>query len=1073
MKILQRRREKTARERRSVGGVTGGIGVHVSRGLIWLAWAPFLAMVAYGQSATASLRGAVTDERGAVIANAAVTVTDAAKAVSRKAVTDSDGLFVVAQLPPSRYRIRVEQSGFAVAELPDLVLNVGEQATVRVQMKVAQVGEVVTISEASVVGDSPAVATVVDRQFVENQPLNGRSFQTLVELSPGVVVTPANLVTPGQFSVNGQRAGSNYFTVDGVSANFGSTASTTLYETAGGGVPAYSSQGSTASLASVDAVQEFSIQTSTYAPEFGRQPGAQVQLVTRSGTNAFHGALFNYLRNDKLDANNFFANANNLARPPIRQNDFGGVLGGPVRLPKSMFGPLAYDGRNRTFFFFSYEGVRLRTPFVTVPLQVPSLAARQSATGVLRDILNAFPLPTGPAFANAPNAAPYQAAFSKPSSLDATSVRIDQHFGAKLNVFGRINHAPSVTDERARFCAASCVARLAHTTDTYTAGATLTIGAGLSNDVRVNYSRAGVNQSYFIDSFGGAIVPPQSSLYPPFTSGPQGYIYIEVDPAGDNTISDGLFSDQRQRQFNIVENLSLAMGGHALKFGADYRRLAPSADSGTYRRNFIFPNITSLAGGVAPSASVVALDAVLQPVYHNFSAYAQDTWRATSRLTLTYGLRYEVNPAPSEQNGREPVTVATLVNPTSLAPRGTRFYETTFNNFALRFGASYQLSRRLGTVVRGGFGVFYDLGYGFTGTAFSTTLYPNARTLALTNQRFDSPAATVQPPPVSPNPPYPRIFAYQPGFKLPYTMQYNLTIEQTIGGKNVLTAAYVGAIGRRLGRVTTLINPGFFTRIDAVTNDATSDYHALQLQFQRRLSNGLQALASYTFAKSLDIVSEESFQNRQSPTGRFDPRQDRGPSSFDVRHAFNAALSYAIPTPFANGVGRAVFGGFGLDAIMRARSATPVNVLSGRDPFGLGFTTVARPDLVPGQPLYLESDSFAGGKRFNPAAFDAAAPIAQGRQGTLGRNVLRGFGASQLDLTLRRQFQLTERLNLQFRAEAFNLFNQANFANPTGIVTSGNFGRATQMLASGLGGLSPLFQIGGPRSIQLALKLQF
>ena len=1034
---------------------------------------PVLFNAAFAQSATATLTGTVTDETGAVVAGATVVVTDLSKQVERQTTTSSDGFFIVPQLLPSRYKIRVQRTGFATAELPDVALNVGDQSSIRIQLKVAQVGETVTITEASLVSDAPAVATLVNRQFVENQPLNGRSFQTLVELSPGVVITPSNLVTPGQFSVNGQRAGSNYFTVDGVSANFGSSASTTLYETAGGGVPSYSSQGSTASLASVDAVQEFSIQTSTYAPEFGRQPGAQVQLVTRSGTNDFHGSLFEYLRNDKFDANNFFANANNLKRPPIRQNDFGGVIGGPVHLPKSPFGPLAYDGRNRTFFFFSYEGVRLRTPFVTVPLQVPSLAARQGATGVLRDILNAFPLPTGAPLAATPNAAPYQAAFSKPSTLDATSFRIDQNFGPKLSLFGRVNHAPSVTDERARFCAASCVARLDHKTDTYTAGATMTFGAHLSNDLRVNYSKAGVNQSYFIDNFGGAIVPPQSSLYPSFTSGPQGYIYIEVDPSGENTISDGLFSDQKQRQFNLVNNLSYAAGGHALKFGVDYRRLAPTANSGTYRRNFIFPTITSLVGGVAPTASLVGIDGALNPIYQNFSAYAQDTWRTTSRLTLTYGLRYEVNPAPSEKDGREPVTVLTLNNPTSLAPRGTRFYETTFNNFSPRVGLSYQLSQKRGTVVRGGFGMFYDLGYNFTGTAFSATLYPNARTLSLTNQTFTAPTAAVQPPAVSPNPPYPRIFAYQRDFKLPYTLQYNVAIEQAIGASNVVKATYVGANGRRQGRVTTLINPGFFTRIDAVTNDATSDYHSLQLQYQRRLSKGLQSLVSYTFAKSLDIVSEESFQNRQSPTGRFDPKQDRGPSSFDLRHAFNAAISYAIPSPFADGAGKAIFSGFGLDTIVRARSATPVNVLSGRDPFGLGFTTVSRPDLIAGQPLYLYDSSLAGGRRFNPAAFDGTTPVAQGRQGTLGRNVLRGFSASQVDVALRRDFKLAEALKLQFRLDAFNLFNHANFANPTGILTSAIFGRATQMLSSGLGGLSPLYQIGGPRSLQLALKLQF
>jgi len=1033
--------------------------------------------VAFTQSATATLSGTVVDEQGAVIPGVNIIVTDAAKAVQRQVTTNSDGYFTLPQLPPSRYIIKAQRDGFTTLEFKDVVLNVNDNSTLKIQMKVAAVGEAVTVtSEAALVRETPNVATVVNRQFVENQPLNGRSFQTLVELSPGVVVTPSNLVNPGQFSVNGQRPSSNYFTVDGVSANFGSTASVTLYETAGGGVPSYSSQGSTASLASVDAVQEFSIQTSTYAPEFGRQPGAQVSLVTRSGTNDFHGNLFEYVRNDVFDANNFFANANGLKRPPIRQNDFGFVAGGPVLAPKKVFGPLGYEGRNRTFFFVSYEGVRLRTPFVTDPLQVPSLSARQNATGVLKDILNAFPLPTGPAFANAPAAAPYQSSFSNPSALNATSFRVDHSFGDKLSLFGRYNHAPSENQERARFCAASCVALLTNLTQTTTVGATMVFSPRLSNDLRFNYSRARTNQSYFVDNFGGAVAPPASSLYPSFTSGPKGYIYIEVDPSGNNTISDGLFSDQLQRQYNIVNTLSLTKGSHALKFGVDYRRLAPVSDGGSYKRQFIFPSIPSLVGGTAPSVVVFAPDVVLRPIYDNFSAFAQDTWRAAKRLTLTYGLRYDVNPAPSEKNGNLPVTVTGLDNFASiaLAPKGAKFYETTWNNFAPRAGVSYQLFPNRGTVVRGGFGVFYDLGYSFTGTAFSTGLYPFTRTLRLTNATFTSPAASSQPPPNSADPPFPRLFAYDKGYKLPYSLQYNVAIEQAFGASNTVSVTYVGSVGRRLGRVTSLRNPNpNFTRIDAVGNDATSDYNSLQLQYQRRLTRGLQALVSYTFAKSLDVVSEESFQNFQAPQARLNPNQDRGPSSFDVRHAFNAAVSYDIPSPFTSGFGRAVFGGFGVDTIIRARSATPVNVLTGRDPFGLGFTTVARPDLVPGAPLYINDSAIPGGRRFNPAAFDGATPLAAGRQGTLGRNVLRGFPAKQLDLSLRRQFKLTERMNIQFRADAFNLFNHPNFANPTGILTSATFGRSTQMLGTALGGLSPLYQIGGPRSLQLALKLQF
>ncbi len=917
---------------------------------------------------------------------------------------------------------------------------------------------------------------MIDRQFVENQPLNGRSFQTLVELSPGVVLTSSNLPNPGQFSVNGQRAGSNYFTVDGVSANFGSTASVTLYETAGGGVPSYSALGTTSSLASVDAVQEFSIQTSTYAPEFGRQPGAQVSLITRSGTNEFHGSLFDYVRNDIFDANNYFANAAGLARQPLRQNDFGGTLGGPVRLPR------IYDGRNRTFFFFSYEGLRLRQPFVTEPLQVPSLAARANATGVTRDLLNAFPLPTGPAFANNPTAAPYIAAFTNPSTLDATSFRLDHTINDRLNLFGRFNYAPSEDKQRARFCAASCVADLTFKTTTLTVGGTMIFSPRVANDFRFNYSRSRVNQTYFIDDFGGATPPPPSSLYPAFTTRDDGYIYIEVNPSGSNTLSDGLFSDNVQQQFNVVNTTSYTVGSHALKFGVDYRRLAPVSNSGTYKRAFLPDSIAALVNNTPTDAEIIAPDVILEPIYHNFSLFAQDTWRATNRLTLVYGLRYEVVPSPTEKNGNLPLTVTNLdegsnsLSNLALAPQGTRFYETTYNNFAPRVGVAYQLFNAPGreTVIRGGFGVFYDLGYSFTGTAFSTGLFPFARRVALSDVTFTSPAFAAQPPPNNPAGPFTRLFAYEPDFKLPYTLQYNVAVEQAFGANNTLSLTYVGAAGRRLGRIETLRSTtGTFRRLDFVTNGGSSNYNALQAQYQRRLSRGLQALLSYTFAKSLDTVSEETQNNLQSPTGRFDPDLDRGPSTFDVRHAFNGAISYQIPSPFEGGIGRTIFGGFGLDTIIRARSATPVNVVSGVNRFGLGATTILRPDLVAGQPLYIDDPTAAGGRRFNRAAFDSATPIAQGRQGTLGRNVLRGFPVYQMDMSLRRNFNLTERLNLQFRADAFNIFNHPNFADPIGVLPDANFGRSVQMLGTRLSGLSSLYQIGGPRSFQLALKLQF
>ncbi len=369
-------------------------------------------------------------------------------------------------------------------------------------------------------------------------------------------------------------------------------------------------------------------------------------------------------------------------------------------------------------------------------------------------------------------------------------------------------------------------------------------------------------------------MPPSSSLYPSFTTRNNGYIYIELNASGSNTISDGLFSDNRQRQWNAVDTLSLTWRGHALKFGADYRRLAPISNSGNYKRSFLPDNIADLVNNVPTFATIVAPQVVLEPIYTNLSAFAQDTWRVSRRLTLTYGLRYEVNPSPSEKNGNLPPTVLNLSNPSALAlaPAGTRLYDTKWNNFAPRVGMAYQPFDQRRTVVRGGFGVFYDLGYNFTGSALSTGIYPFARTLSLPAVTFTAPDFAVQPPPVNPNPPYPRAFAYSSDFKLPYTLEYNFAIEQGFGKADSLSASYVGASGRRLGRVESLrrATPSF-PRVDIVRDNGSSDYNALQLEYRRRFSSGLQALASYTFGKSLDTISEESsitFRPRHRDTAR-------------------------------------------------------------------------------------------------------------------------------------------------------------------------------------------------------------
>src|SRR5260370_6675298 len=329
--------------------------------------------------------------------------------------------------------------------------------------------------------ETAEVSTLVDRQFGENLPLNGRSFQSLIALTPGVVTTKTQFIEQGQFSVNGQRPDANYFTVDGVSANIGISAASGFSQSESGSLPGLTATCGTNNLVSVDALQEFKIQTSTYAPEFGRTPGAQVQIVTRSGTNNFHLSLFEYFRNDALDANDWFANRAGLKRPPLRQNDFGGVFSGPILLPR--FGESSrqpwYNGRNRTFFFFSYEGLRLRQPQTGITT-VPSPNARQIAPINVQPFLNAFPRPNGRDLAN--NFSEFNATFSNPSRLNATSIRVDHAVNGKLTLFATYNHAPSETVIRSGSRNLDTLISTLFKTQTLTGGATLAINPTISNE---------------------------------------------------------------------------------------------------------------------------------------------------------------------------------------------------------------------------------------------------------------------------------------------------------------------------------------------------------------------------------------------------------------------------------------------------------------------------------------------------------------------------------------------------------------------------------------------------------------
>ena len=1030
-----------------------------------------VSLSSHAQSETATLSGRVADPQGAVVPGARVEVTNILTNISSVTETNSHGLYVVPNLRPGQYRIVVRKAGFNEVVKTAIELHVQDVVVHNFSLNVGSLSQSVTVvAKGGGMSTSPAVSTVINRKFVENLPLNGRSFSTLIELTPGVVLTPGNFAT-GQFSVNGQRSTSNAFIIDGVSANVGIGALNDMGPS-GGSTPAYSASGGTNNLVSIDAMEEFRIQTSTFSAEFGRQPGAQVSVVTRSGTNDFHGTLFNYFRNDKLDANDWFANSLNAEKAALRQNDFGGVIGGPIV-------------KDRTFFFFSYEGLRLRQPKFIIT-QVPTEAARQLAPPETKPLLDAFPLPNGP---NLPDTFPpfssmlaeFSSAFSIPSTLDAYSLKLDQSWG-KLRLFGRYNHAPSTFDSRfvpyqespGRF-----------KTQTLTVGATWAFTPNVINEFRGNWSRSVGAGSNRLVEMGGNVIPPDSALFPSFTSSQESQINIGILILGTPSLFTGFTlgkaTNNRQRQFNFVDTLSIVKGSHQLKFGVDYQRLSPIRGNVPWTGVGTFFGVPGAISGTAFAFSITAQEEELTFAFNNLSLYAQDTWKATPRLTLTYGLRWEYIPPPSEKEGRLPFTVVGLSDPATmtLAPQGTPLWKATRDNFAPRAGVAYHLSQKWGLVLRGGAGLFYELGNG--PALIGASSWPYTRSKSLFSVPWPLDDATAQPPPVSLAPPFGFLFVADSNLKLPYSVEWNLALEKSLGPNQTVSATYVGQTSRRLLRQElrnlSTINPNF-TFVIVARNEATSDYHAGQFQFQRRLSRGLQALVNYTWSHAIDEVSEESFIGVPDELLDQVSQIERGSADFDVRHSFTAALTYDIPSPAQGGAATAVLGNWSVDSIVRARSGPPITVLASAVVQGEFISS--RADLVPGELIWIKDPSAPAGKRINPAAFSV--PPA-GRVGNLGRNTIKGLSISQVDFSLRRQFTLTERTSLQFRADFFNIFNHPNFNNPSPFISSFSGSligdQATQMLGRSLGsggivgGLNPLFQIGGPRSIQFALRLSF
>jgi hypothetical protein len=993
----------------------------------------FVLTVPVAAQSSARIAGVVRDPSEAAVPGASITVVDQENGFRHDTGTGDDGAYSISSLRPGTYKITVRRDGFRTMVRFGLKLDAMQPARVDFRLSLGSMQEVITVegSALQLDTDGAAVGTLVDRTSMERLPLNGRGLLGVIALAPGTVVTPATRGEAGQFTANGQRPNTHYFTLDGVSVNSGVSGGGSAAQVNGGTLPAMTALGSLHAIAGLDSVAEARIETATTAPEFGRMPGAQVVLSSRSGGNEWHGSAGYYGRNEHLDANDWFANRAGQSRAPLRMTEFGAAVGGPLR-------------RNHTFFFLDYDGLRLRQPFAW-RTAVPDQTVRDAATGWVPLVLNLFPAPNGGALG--PGLAEWTGRNQRPARLDTASLRLDQAITSRIAVFARYSQTPS----RNEF-GNTQINTLSLNSRSFTAGASLRFNAGAALDLRYNHSRT-TAESYWQPA-GGPLPACYFALVAQAlgrTENSCAYL-ARFLIAGVGQISSGPESDRGQSQSQVAGVAMLSKGDHLVRLGADYRRLAPRRHDRAPTLGLIGDSLTDfLSVSNLWAASAAAIDA--STLLGETSLFVQDTWRIGSRLTGTLGLRWELEPAPQR-------TVPAL-NPYGDSGLWARRY----NNLAPRLGFAFRPRAAGGIVLRAGAGIYYNSSLSIAtdlinGGPFSIAQFSSGR-LGFVASYLG--------------------YTFAPGLRVPWVAQWSGSIEHGTPGHGLVSLGYAGAIGRALLR-REAGGPGTSDRLQLVeaTNHGSSSFHALEAQARGRFGAHLQGLLSYTWAHSIDNGSSDAALQWTSEA--WSAAGDKGPSDFDVRHSFSAALTCDLPglTGRAPAL-KAVTRNWQLDGIFRARTGFPIAVLNAESALGLAFANAFRPDLVANAPLWISDRNAPGGRRLNPAAFAPApgAIPATVTQGNLGRNALRGFGMNEVDLALRREFHLGDRPRVSVGLQAFNALNHPLFGDPARYLSSPLFGQSTSMLNMMLGtgspgsGLTPLFQAGGPRSIQMMFRLKF